>query len=269
MPDEENPENPATSSLISVKAPQFSDSSAVGWFAVLEAQFILRNITQTATKFYNALAALPPHLVTNMPPEVIESANYDILKKTVIESYEQTKPELFERLSQKTTMTGRPSQYLRELQILSTKAGIDQCEDLIRHKFLDALPRPDAPALATQETLPLFELGSLADELLPIHSNICNLTPNIQTLSQKNKPHSQEKFNTYSENQKASLPLGLQPFSANQRPKICRFHIYFADKATKCKPWCRYPNKRGCSVEPSSRPSSPHRYSENPTGGLN
>ena len=203
-----------------------------------------------------------------MTSECLESEDYDILKTTVIESYEQTKPELFERLSQKTTMTGRPSQYLRELQSLATKAGIGQCEDLIRHKFLDSLPKSISPAIAAQKTLTLSQLGSLADELMPMHKSMCYLTGQSTSQTEYSYKKSDNQNSSY-QNKSYSLPSGLKPFSQNQKPKICRGHIYFADKSKTCKPWCRYPNKQGCNMEASSRPSSPNRHSENRTGGSN
>ena len=249
---------------ITIKPTQFSESSARGWFAVLEAQFKLKSITVSSTKFYNALSALPPNLVTNIPADVINDENYEKLKNNVIQSYEQTKPEIFEKLAQKTTMTGRPSLYLQELQSLARRAGIDNCQDLIRHKFLSSLPHTISPAVAAQTTLSLTQLGSLADELMPMHNNFCNFTQS-QQLSQKSPKHPRERRHSTSSGV-SGTPIGLRPFSADQRPKICRAHIYFADRARTCKPWCKYPNKNACRIEPSSRSSSP-APPENTSGG--
>ena len=247
--------------LITIKPPQFNEAAVSGWFSILEAQFHIKSITQTTTKYFNALAALPPHVVANIPADILESQNYDQLKGNLVGSFEQTKPELFEKLSQQTKMTGRPSLYLRDLQSLASKAGIGECADLIRHKFLAALPNSISPVLAAQKTLNLTQLGSLADELMPMLNSFCNLT--------QYQGNSYEKFNKSPQatgsgrSQISSIPIGLKPFSDNQRPKICRAHIYFADAAKTCKPWCRYPNKRNCRLEPSSRSSSPNRSSEN------
>lgn len=122
---------------------------------MLEAQFKLKGITVSSTKFYNALSALPPNLVTNIPSDVIDNECYEDLIKTVIQSYEQIKPEIFEKLAQRTTMTGRPSLYLQELQSLARRAGIGDCQDLIRHKFLSSLPHTISPAIAAQTSLSL------------------------------------------------------------------------------------------------------------------
>lgn len=254
--------NAATSHLVSIKAPEFSEASAVGWFAIMEAQFRIKNITESSTKFYNTVAVLPPHLVSNISSEIMEGADYDNLKKSVIEAHQQTKPELFEQLTSKTNMTGRPSQYLRELQSLATKAGIGQCGDLIRHKFLNALPREIAPALATQKDLTLTQLGSLADELKPMTHNI-HIAENTSYKKPQNFSYNNNREVRVNQNEAtSSLPIGFRPFNAKQRPKICRAHIYFASAARTCKPWCKYPEKQGCKILANSRPASPSR-SEN------
>ena len=49
-------------------------------------------------------------------------------------------------------MTGRPSLYLRDLQSLASKAGIGECAELIRLKFLAALPNSISPVLVAQKT---------------------------------------------------------------------------------------------------------------------
>lgn len=254
----DNDNNPDIN-LISIKQPQFNEAAVSGWFYIIEAQFHIKNITLTATKYFNTLAALPPHVVANIPREVLESQDYDSLKSNLVGSFEQTKPEIFERLSQQTKMTGQPSLYLRVLQSLAAKAGIGDCEQLIRHKFLAALPNTISPAVAAQQTWTLTQLGTLADELMPMHNNICNLTQRPEATPQKQQVSS--NFNP--KKSFSSIPVGLEPFSENQRPKICRSHIYFADLARTCKPWCKYPNKKNCRVEPSSRPASPQRSSEN------
>ena len=48
-------------------------------------------------------------------------------------------------------MTGRPSSYLCELQQIASKVGAG--EELVCHKFLQALPANIRPVLASQKTL--------------------------------------------------------------------------------------------------------------------
>ena len=90
-----------SANTITIKPPQFSETSARGWFAVLEAQFKIKNIKKSSTKFYSALSALPPAIVTNIPEAILSGEIYEDLKDNVIKVFEQTKPEIFEKLAQK------------------------------------------------------------------------------------------------------------------------------------------------------------------------
>lgn len=244
---------------VSIKTPQFSETSAGTWFRVMEAQFAIKNITVSQTKFFHVLAGLPTDISDNVPEEILESQDYDQFKEAVLSFYERTKPELFEKLISSTTMTGRPSTYLRQLQQIGSKTKVG--DDLVRHKFIQSLPGTIAPALATQKTLTLTQLGSMADELMPLHNQINHVynsghkQSSKQTTTRNEKPFPNSKVNCDINN----IPIGLRPYHPNQKPKFCRAHLYYEAKARTCKPWCRYPDKSGCNIQSSSRPSSPHR----------
>lgn len=241
-----------------VKTPAFSEASTTTWFMILEAQFTIRKITSSKTQFCHAISELPVAVLERVSRDVMQSENYEDLKKAIIAFYESSKPELFEKLMSSTAMTGRPSAYLREMQLVAAKIGFG--EDLIRHKFLQALPSSISPALATQQTLSLTQLGSMADELLPLARQINNVQDvcNIQNPNQRSVPNSNQRTAPNKEFTN-STPYGLRPFKENQRPTICRAHIYYNDKAKTCKPWCRYPDKSGCRIAPNSRNASPAR----------
>lgn len=252
MPSDDETSGPSCNA-VSVKVPQFMEGSARGWFCVIEAQFKMKNITQEDTKFWNVLAALPPNLVEKLPSSLTDKQNFTDLKAAVISYYERSKPELFNSLIKKTTMSGKPSIYLRELTSIANKVGVG--EELVRHQFLNSLPPTISPVLATQKTLTLEQLGPLADELAPFsdqqQANVASYsTPGPKVFPQ----HSSQKNNDRSRNFSS---IGVTPFSPDQRPKICRGHIYFGKRSRTCKPWCEYPNKSSCNMQPNSRSSSP------------
>ena len=241
---------------VTVKVPPFMETAAMGWFAIIEARFNLRNITTETTKFYHVLSHLPPDLVAQLNMTLLANKNYEELKEAVINIYEKTKPELFARLMSDTKMTGRPSFYLRELMSTASKVGVG--EDLVKHRFIQALPSAISPVVAAQKDLTLDQLGNLSDQLLPIlQKDVCN---NVNTESANNvsKPNSSYQYQTNSsKSNNNTLPIGLRPFGNNQRPRVCRGHLYFAETSRTCKPWCKWPNKRNCQMQPNSRSSSP------------
>lgn len=261
------------------------ETAVSGWFTIIESQFHLRNITQEVTKFYHIISALPATVVAQLPQTVLLSQNYAELKLSVESMFTKTKGELFDQLMNPTSLTGRPSVYMREM--MSKASQIEIGNDIVKHKFLQILPPAIAPVLACQKDLELHQLGSLADSLLPLlgkesamtvnkfdnnptfltheqpmstqsesHYNECNPTQ-VQHINRQQRSMNQSYFSNHSDC--SNIPIGLRPYSKNQLPKVCRSHLYFGETARNCKAWCKWPNKQNGSVQPNSRPSSPNR----------
>lgn len=85
----ENPFLPA--SLVAVKPPQFSPEFVQGWIANMEAQFHLAKITTDHTKFYHAVAALPPHVTSRLSPTVMNEHKYSTLKVALEKLFTRSK----------------------------------------------------------------------------------------------------------------------------------------------------------------------------------
>ena len=250
---------------VSIKPPAFMECAVLGWFAIMEAQFHLARIQSQETKFYHVLASLPATTIAKLNTSVLTTPNFLFLKEAVVELYEKSKPELFDQLISKVQLTGKPSLYVRELQDLASKVGVG--DDLVRHKLLQSLPPTVGAVLAAQRELTLHQLGKLADELMPLLQTSCLAAPAETRLQQQD--YSSARGSSYptrgnspahpQESRGPSLPRGLQPFHQDQRPQVCRAHLYFGGEARTCKPWCRWPKKSHLQMQPSSRRSSPDR----------
>ena len=229
---------------VNIRAPEFMESAVASWFEILDAQFHLRNITTQTTKFYHIVASLPANVVQRLPPAVLRSQNYDELRQSVISSYERSKPEMLDKLMQTRSMTGRPSVYMHEMLSIAERIGIS--DDIVRHKFIQALPPSLAPVIATQKDLTPTQLGSLADELMPLLNKDM---PAFQ-VNYAQAPSSQRRGN-------ANTYRKTNGYKRN-RPLICNPHIYWADQARSCRKWCKWPKKHdNLQILPNSRPSSP------------
>lgn len=121
-------------------------------FLLLKANFILE-ISPQITKFYS-------NTIAKIPPCILEPQNYKELKKTIIEAYESTKPELLNKLLSIATVTGRPSTYLQEMLVIAKHLGISN--DIV----LQALPQSVAPVITSPNDVTPSSLGKLADELM-------------------------------------------------------------------------------------------------------
>ena len=73
---------------VNIKAPEFMETAVNGRFTILEAQFHLRNVTASKTKFYAVVSLLPAEEVGKLPNATLASKNYEKLKRTLIEAHE-------------------------------------------------------------------------------------------------------------------------------------------------------------------------------------
>ena len=156
---------------INIKTPEFMEMAVNGWFSILEAQFHLRNITVSTTKFYTVISSLPAEVVAKIPIRILESKKYEEIKQSLIEAHKRTKPELLDKLMSTTTITVHPSTYLQEMLSIAKRIGIG--EEIVIHKFLQALPATIFPVIASQKELSPTQLGKLADELMTDPKPIC------------------------------------------------------------------------------------------------
>lgn len=257
MMDGESPK-PVGSTIqhISPKFPQFFEESPDMWFEVIEAQFELCNISSQRTKFMHTLCNLPSEHVTRLAPDVLSSKNFDSLKQAIKERTEKSKPELFDTLISTQILHGRPSDKLNEIIKIAHRLNIG--DDLVRLRFIKMLPIHLHPIIISQKSLNLKQIGNLADELIAFSppnsvyptSQVSRTSPEIPQPPKTIAPRDPHK--------------SLLPFYPNQRPRICRSHLYYADRARSCKHWCKYPNKpSNLNILPSSRSSSPVNHQPN------
>lgn len=250
----------AIAAAVSIKVPPFIQSQPGTWFLILEAQFNIASITTATTRFYHALSNLPVDTVSNLDEEVLRAADYDALKEAVKKYHEQSRGEVFESFLRSTPLTGKPSHYLMEMRKMAKKVGVG--EEMVRHRFQQALPANLAPVIATQKTLPLDDLGALADELVPLLKGeaVCAVTPH--------PPHENKPRQAYKP-AGSSKSLTLVPFAEGQLPKVCRSHLFFGAKARNCRPWCQWPDKATCNVTQSRAASPATSRSASPSRTVN
>ena len=242
---------------MSIKIPIFSTAHCAGWFRIVRAQFQLAKVTQSKTKFYQCLGALNPDIVGHLPTEVLDSEDYIVLKEKILKNYEQSKGDVFDQLMAKTQLIGKPSQIMNQLQRLASRVGVG--DDLVRHRFLQAMSDAIKPVLVAQQSLSLEQLANLADELstFTTQSSINSVNFRNENSSSKNN-YNFSNNNRSNSLQRDHVPLGVRPFYIDQKPKVCRGHLFYGEKSRTCKVWCKWPakDKNKLKIEATSRPSS-------------
>lgn len=266
LPTVEETNNPFLSAHVSIKPPPFMPKSVNGWLAIMEAQFYLARITAEDTRFFHTIAALPADVVSQMNPETLASRSYSRLKVSLESAFSRSKTELLEDLLSRTTLVGRPSAFMVDLRQTASMAGAG--DDLVRHRFLQALPTAISTALAAQRDLTLDQLGSLADELVPLARSCYGVSGTVAESPRQHGMGSSayqatagiEEAAAYRgdfEGPRGGLPRSVRPFRYGQQPLVCRAHLYYGSSARTCRTWCQWPNKpQHVSVLPPSRPTS-------------
>jgi hypothetical protein len=181
------------------------------------------------------------------------------LKDAVRSLIEVSKAEIFDSLMRDTPLVGKPSVWIRNLQ--NQVEGLNISEDMLRHKVLQSLPQTIRIAIASTPDLSLTQIGKLTDELIAYGKSDASINAVEQDRSRPRGRNDRDHRDRRQENRSAS-PAGratyssLRPFHEDQRPRVCRAHVWFGNRAKTCTHFCEWPNKNGLTVRErsSSRP---------------
>ena len=250
--------NNAQVGRITIKPPTFYRSNPQVWFRQLESQFALANITSSQTKFHHVMGALPEDVAINLPLDV---TSYESLKEQIIGIYQKSRQELLEEALGSISLDGqKPS-----VCFLRIKRKLEDChltvdDQFLRHKFLQALLPTTRVALSAHHNLALDDFAKLADTIYQYST----FDYHVAAVRPDPKPeHDSVSPNRNFQHDPRQQKGGMFPFSAGQKPKICRFHVFYANNAKRCKPWCKWPGQKPQLIDASSRPATPNNPASN------
>ena len=108
---------------VGVKSPTFNADDPILWFAQIEGQFVLSNITADSTKFYHVLAHLEPQHSTEVRDLIVNpptTGKYEKLKTELIKRLSASEERKLKQLLIHEELGDRkPTQFLRHLQQLA------------------------------------------------------------------------------------------------------------------------------------------------------
>lgn len=224
------------------------------WFAQIEGQFAINQISDDATKFYLVFASLDRKYAAEVEDVLTGPADYQRLKSELVKRLSVSRENKVKQLLMHEQLGDRkPSQFLRHLQHL---AGADIPEDFIKSIWLSRLPSSLQPIVASQTLLPLDALAELADRVNDIASptqhvaetstspldaltrQVTELTKQVNALSMEvqHRPRSRDRGQ--------QRPRGRSPsyrsHSNYRRQPICWYHFTYGNKAIKCVKPCDF-----------------------------
>lgn len=237
-------EDTADVARIAVRPPQFRPDKPAMWFAQLEGQFVLANITRDETMYAYVKSQLDgkyidevEDIVTNPP----EKDKYLTIKRELIKRLSISQEQKLRQLLEHEEIGDRkPSQFLRHLRSLAGPAVPD---DFLRSLWLNRLPSYLRPILATQSSAPLEEAAQLADKV----REICPMETAAVTPSTKED----DKFSLRLSRLEKDVAALKTACHCNKRSRsrsksrtpnegVCWFHWKYGAKATKCTKPCNY-----------------------------
>lgn len=200
---------------VSLKLPTFLASRPDVWFQQTEAQFALRNITDSTTRYYYLLTALDPVVAERMAGDVAlvpREDKYTYLKGKLMEVYGLTDDQKADRLLDLAGLGDwKPSQLCAHIQSLTVDRN-----SLLRRIFLRQLPEDVRVQVAALDEENLPALARKADVIM----------------AAKRAPSSI--------NASTPLPRKKVPSRSSEKPDLCWYHAKFGHKAKTCRPPCTY-----------------------------
>lgn len=251
---------------VSVRVPPFYPTKPSMWFAALESQFVLANITQDTTKYHYTVSSLE-----SMYADVVE----DIINApSAPDKYERLKTELIKRLtaSQQSKVKQllnheelgdrKPSQFLRHLKHL---AGPGVPDDFIRTLWTGRLPSSMQTIIASQAKATLEEAADLADQIMDIvapvpqvaaaqlplfstapvpssstSSEIAELTRQVAALTAQVDRLSRSRDRNRTNNRRGGRSSSRRSQSSYRQYPVCWYHSKHGSNAKKCIKPCDY-----------------------------
>lgn len=249
------PTNSNNLSKLTVKIPPFWRKNVKVWLRQVEAQFIVKNITQERTKYYHILGNLDTdvaELLSDLLEKPLSQTPYQDLCNRLISEFEESESRKFTKLVDELEIgSKKPSQFLREMRTL---AGSQVKDDFLKTLFFKRLP-PQISSILASSSDSLDNLATMADKIMeysPTHSqHMYSLKGETSTSSQPDRLSRLENQITELTNQISSLRSRSKSGSrlyqyqnrdaTPQRNKsVCWYHRKFGKNATRCTTPCNY-----------------------------
>lgn len=162
-------EQQAAVSRVAIRVPPFWPADPFLWFAQLEGQFLIHNITRDDTKYGYVIGNLEARYAAEIKDIIVAppaTGKYEKLKTELISRLSSTQEQKTKQLLEREELGDRkPSQFLRRLRDL----GGDTITDaLLRTLWIGRLPGTLQAILATQTDVTLDAAARLADKVLEV-----------------------------------------------------------------------------------------------------
>jgi len=234
---------------VAVRIPPFWDNNPTLWFAQVESQFQLGNVSVDGTKYGHVVANLSERQMLEVQ-DVIASppagnTKYATIKAALIERLSQSKGKQLQQLLHSEELDDRsPSQLLRRMRGLADGSVTDE---VLKNIWLARLPE-DTRKILTVSTGDLDDLCRVADrlhEIQPAAGQMHALERRIEELTRQLHECSSAPRKSR-ERVRSNSRSGSHSLSRSRRDNLknghgfCWYHECFGSKANKCREPCAF-----------------------------
>lgn len=252
-------QTPSAISRVAIKPPPFWKGNPSLWFAQIEAQFAISNITTDSTKFFHVVSVVESHILDSVsdiitsPPE---DHKYETLKKRLIAVHGKSREACVHELLYGVELGDqRPSQLLSRMRSLASDTFGDE---LLKSLWLARLPS-NAQTVLASSTDDLTKLASVADKIHdlahppsinsvvshssastnPFEQRLEDLAKQVNELStfirQRGRPDER-----HSRSPSSNRSPRRQHFYKEPENGWCFYHSNFGSRARKCATPCSF-----------------------------
>jgi hypothetical protein len=229
---EQPPAPPPSRGLASVKLQSFWPNSPAAWFNNVEAQFIVRDITDPVDKYYLVAASLNEQqsdMVNHILESEVTADSYERLHNALVASHSLTNFQKVDRLVTMEPLGGRkPSELMAAMERLRPPSD----GHFFVYHFLQRLPR---------------KLAEKADQLMALHqphvhdvaavSAAASTEPadcSESTVTEAAAGRAGQRQQQKKKWKKQKPKRGSSPAEGWQSP-LCYCHVRYGDKAHRCE----------------------------------
>ncbi|XP_011687077.1 PREDICTED: uncharacterized protein LOC105449518 [Wasmannia auropunctata] len=232
------------------------------WFAQLEGQFALLNITDDDAKYAFVLARIEPKQAREIKDLITQpplTHKYETIKKALIQRLTDSQGQRIRQLLEHEVIGDRkPSQFLRHL---GTLADTTVSKELLRTLRLAKLPQSMQAILATRTEGRLEDVAEQANRIHEVSGKTTIMATVVPTGSGNRSPwelqiaalskqvaelttevtrmaRNQARTRSRHRNQSGGRPRWRSKSPAQEG--VCFYHRRFGDKAIKCTTPCHF-----------------------------
>ena len=231
------PSSSRASTNVALKLPTFWPENAEVWFAQAEAQFAIKSISISRTKFYYAVASLPQEVATQIldliraPPA---GDPYEVLRERLVTLYSLNDYQRFEALVSLTLFGDQKPPHLMN-RMLALLPDDHKPDFILRGLFLRRLPIEVRSHLLQEKISDPRALALKADELFQsrVSSPVNLLSEQLEDAS-VHAVAVKNRTSPVARRSATPAPSSRSPVS----PGPCWYHKKHGSKAQQCRKPC-------------------------------